>query len=102
MYVCMYVCIHIYTYLVCCGEHCSMKLNQNSIMLLDKGIIASDSVLEVTHKILKYDSTEAISTPGDVLALLATTKGNQRLLLVSFHGNNFFFDPVNLELEHCL
>ncbi len=86
----MYVCVYIYISL-CCGEHSSMKRDQNSIVLLDKGVIASDSVLEVTHKILKYDSTEAISTPGDVLALLATTKGNQRLLLVSFHGNNFFF-----------
>eukprot|EP00802_Teleaulax_amphioxeia_P005775 Tamp_05779.p1 GENE.Tamp_05779~~Tamp_05779.p1 ORF type:complete len:578 (+),score=107.65 Tamp_05779:81-1736(+) len=74
-------------YLVVSPAGASAKRDQNSLILLDKRAFVVSSVTEVTDKILKHDETKAISAPGDVLAITATTSGHQTLLLVSFHGD---------------
>ena len=65
----------------------SAKRNQNSIILLDSQAFRQDSIAEVTDTILQHDEAKAISAPGDVMAVMTTTTGGQRLLLVSFHGD---------------
>jgi len=74
-------------YLILSPAGASPKRDQNSLILLDKKVFVADSVTEVTDKILKYDSVKAVSSPGDVLAVTATTTGFKTLFMVSFHGD---------------